>query len=92
MCFGGEKKYDLFMLTIFVAATVSLRWRIAGKRCNVCHVYAKTEQLCLAAVVVSRYPADAVVWFLVDEAALHGGRAQCPDYSSGCANGSVLFL
>ena len=33
-----------------------------------------------------RYPTDAIVLlFLVAEAALHGGRTQCPDHTPGCA-------
>ena len=53
---------------------------------------AEKEQQRLAAGVACSNPADTVVLFLVSEAALHGGRAQCPDYSSGCAYVGVFIL
>ncbi|MDE7237452.1 MAG: hypothetical protein K2N66_06480, partial [Paramuribaculum sp.] len=40
-----------------------------GKRCGVCHVDAEKEQQSLAAGVACRYPANAVVLFLIAEAA-----------------------
>ena len=63
-----------------------------GKYGGVCHVDAEKEQQCLAAGVACRYTADAIVLFLIAEAALHGGRAQCPDYSPGCAYVSLFIL
>ena len=53
---------------------------------------AEKEQQCLAAGVACRYPAYAVVLFLIAEAALHGGRAQGADYPSCGANVGILFL
>ena len=53
---------------------------------------AEKEQQGFAAGVACRYPANAVVLFLITEAALHGGRAQSPDYSSGCAYVSIFIL
>lgn len=63
-----------------------------GKYGGVCHVDAEKEQQCLAAGVACRYTADAIVLFLIAEAALHGGRAQCPDYSPGCAYVRIFIL
>ena len=53
---------------------------------------AEKEQQSFAAGVACRYPANAVVLFLIAETALHGGRAQSPDYSSGCAYVSIFIL
>ena len=53
---------------------------------------AEKEQQSLAAGVACSNPADTVVLFLVPEADLHGGRAQSPDYSSGCAYVGVFIL
>ena len=53
---------------------------------------AEKEQQSFAAGVACRYPANAVVLFLITETALHGGRAQSPDYSSGCAYVGVFIL
>lgn len=63
-----------------------------GKYGGVYHVDAEKEQQCLAAGVACRYTADAIVLFMIAEAALHGGRAQCPDYSPGCAYVSIFIL
>ena len=53
---------------------------------------AEKEQQCLAAGVACSYPADTVVLFLISEAALHGRRAQCTDYSPGGAYVGVFIL
>ena len=63
-----------------------------GKYRGVCHVDAEKEQQCLAAGVACRYPAYAVVLFLIAETALHGGRAQSADYPSCGANVGIFFL
>ncbi|MGM9817006.1 MAG: hypothetical protein ACI304_08145, partial [Lepagella sp.] len=63
-----------------------------GKYSGVCHVDAEKEQQCLAAGVACRYPAYAVVLFLIAEAALHGGRAQSADNPSCGAYVGVLIL
>ena len=63
-----------------------------GKYRGVCHVDSDKEQQCLAAGGASRYPAYGVVLFLIAEAALHGGRAQCADYSPCGAYSGVLIL
>ena len=63
-----------------------------SKYSRVCALYAEKEQQCLAAGVACRYTTHIVVLFLISEAALHGGRAQCPDYSSGGANVNVFIL
>ena len=63
-----------------------------GKYRGVCHVDSEKEQQCLAAGVACRYPAYAVVLFLIAETALHGGRAQCTDYSPCGAYVGVLIL
>ena len=42
--------------------------------------------------VSCRYPANAIVLFLIAEAALHSGRTQSPDYSSGSAYVGVFIL
>ena len=66
--------------------------KLSGSKYScVCALYAEKEQQCLAAGVACRYPADTVVLFLISEAALHGGRAQCADYSSGGANVDVFL-
>ncbi len=52
----------------------------------------KKEQQSLAAGVSCRYPANAIVLFLIAEAALHSGRTQSPDYSSGSAYVGVFIL
>ena len=63
-----------------------------GKDSSVCHVDAEKEQQCLATGVACRYPANAIVLFLIAEAALHGGRAQCPYDPSCCADTCVFIL
>ena len=63
-----------------------------GKYRGVCHVDAEKEQQCLAAGVAGCDPSYAVVLFLIAEAALHGGRAQCADYPSCGAYVGVLIL
>ena len=63
-----------------------------GKDGGVCHVDAEKEQQCLAAGVACSYTANAIVLFLIAEAALHSGRAQSPDYSSGSAYVSIVIL
>ena len=53
---------------------------------------AEKEEQCLAAGVACSNPANAIVLFLIAEAALHSGRAQSPDYSSGSAYVSIVIL
>ena len=53
---------------------------------------AEKEQQCLAAGVACRYPAYAVVLFLIAETTLHVGRAQSADYPSCGAYVGILFL
>ena len=63
-----------------------------SKYSRVCALYAEKEQQCLATGVACRYPANAIVLFLIAEAALHGGRAQCPYDPSCCADTCVFIL
>ena len=75
------------MLLLFFYGKLS-----GGKDSSVCHVDAEKEQQCLATGVACRYPANAIVLFLIAEAALHGGRAQCPYDPSCCADTCVFIL
>lgn len=83
----------IFTLAAYGAASPFLLWRVAARQvwrrlpCG-----CRKEQQCLAAGVACRYTADAIVLFLIAEAALHGGRAQCPDYSPGYAYVSLFIL
>ena len=88
-----EKRHD-FLCSSFLSSLLRFfNGKLScGKYCGVCHVDAEKEKQCLAAGVACRYPAYAVVLFLIAETALHGGRAQSADYPSCGANVGIFFL
>ncbi len=85
MTFSGSGLSHTFLRLFLGKAT-------GGKGRSICHVDAEKEQQRLASCVARRDAANTIMLFLIAEAALHGCRAQCADYTACGADIRILIL